>query len=331
MSYDILGCVIGGAYADAIGKSTEFMTKYQINKIYNGLAIKLGVVFDDEHRNTWDPYDWTDDTDQSILVFRSIKENARNPDLLFAEKLYDWYLNGFPELGDVSGCGIGMPMRWVITYEKFVESPFNASYNVWKNTDGVLCEDGAIMRSWIIGTFNFDKNTLIHLATKICQITHYDPRCVASCIFVTLCVNKFIYHSKNINDVIDEATKEGINFIKSADYITDDLEYTRDQYVQKFIKYINRGNCESLENIPLNRSHSRSSTKNPLACAVYAMKNMALGYDKIIQHIIYQGGDADTNACVAGAIIGAYGGIKTIPEDFINLKNIDWLKSQILY
>ena len=329
---ETFGCVIGAAYADALGKATEFLTKYQIYKFYgDSTKIQLGIVHNDEHRNIWDPFDWTDDTDQSILVFRSIVENPENVAGLFAEKLENWFYHGFPELGDIGGCGVGTPVRWVVTYENFVKDHMNASYNVWKCTDGVLCEDGAIMRSWIIGCFDFPKEKIIDLAISICQVTHYDPRCVASCIFITICVNSFLYHSKDIAKVMEEAQEAGLRFIATAEQLSDpELAYTREVYAEKFKKYLRRGDCEFLTEVPLNRGHSRSSTKNPLACAVYAMKNMHMGYDTIIQHIIAQGGDADTNACVAGAVIGAYIGIDGIPSDYVKLKHLDWLKMQLM-
>jgi ADP-ribosylglycohydrolase len=326
---EIFGCVIGAAYADALGKATEFMELFQIKKRYGSdPKFVLGKIHMDEHRNAWDPFDWTDDTDQSVLIFQSIKESPENAHMLFAQKLYHWMFNGFPELGDTTGCGIGVPVRWVVTYPNFVSNPFEASHMVWKSTDGVLCEDGAIMRSWIIGCFDFDTDTLIRLSTSLCQVTHYDPRCVASCIFITLCVNRFLYHSKNISEVISEARLAGEKFIMNADYLDDStLDYSRQKYVDKFNKYLMRGDCDSLDNINLRKPWSRSSTKNPLACAVFSMRNIERGYDNIIQHIVSQGGDADTNACVAGAVMGAYLGITSIPEDYKNLKFVEWLRN----
>ena len=325
-----LGAVMGAAYGDAIGKSTEFMTKWQVNRYYGNGDIVLGNVHRDEHRDTWDPYDWTDDTDQSVLVFQSVGESLKNKDdagIIFSKKLLDWYHHGFPELGDNAGCGVGISVRWVLVFPNFENNPTDASYKVWKSTDGFMCEDGAIMRTWAIGCFDLPRDVLIDKAISICKITHYDPRCVASCIFITLCVNMFIYHSKDIKSVFDSAASEAEKFVMTAEYLNDStLEYSRDQYLNKFKKYLKRGDVDRLDDVPLDKGRSRSSTKNPLACAVYAMRNMHLGYNNIIQHIIKQGGDADTNAIVAGAIVGAYYGIDVIPEDHNKMINAGWLK-----
>ena len=325
MSTYIIGCVVGAAYADALGKSTEFMSKWQIEKNY-GDTVFLGKCIEDDHRSAWDLYDWTDDTDQSILVFQSVRENFDNPGELFAEKLYNWFHKGFPELGDTAGCGIGTPVRWVLTHPNFTTAPFRTSYDVWKSTDGVACEDGAIMRTWSIGCFNISTESLIDKTIRICQVTHYDPRCVAACIYITLCVNGFLYHSKDVTNVTEYARNEAIKFIETAEYIDDPtLTYSRQTYRAKFEKYLKRGDCDSLDNVTLNKPHSRSSVKNPLACAVYAMKHMNRGYENVINHIVMQGGDADTNACVAGAVMGSYLGIDVIPADYTKLKNLSWL------
>lgn len=330
MFTNINGCVIGAAYADALGKSTEFMTKWQINKTY-GDKVVLGECVQDNHRDAWDPYDWTDDTDQSILVFQSIIEDPENPEELFAKKLYNWFHHGFPELGDTAGCGVGIPVGWVLTHPDFTSEPFKASYDVWKSTDGVGCEDGAIMRTWAIGCFDMPIESLIQKTIRICQVTHFDPRCVAGCIYVMICVNQFLYHSKDIESVSVYARNEAIKFIETADYLNDpELAYDRTTYVKKFEKYLERGDCDTLDEIHLNNAHSRSSVKNPLACVVYAMRHIKEGYERVIQHIVMQGGDADTNACVAGAVMGSYLGIASIPTDYMKLKNLSWLEKNVL-
>ena len=391
-SYFIKGAVIGAAYADALGKSTEFMMKEDIPFQYkNTKVMKLGISNNDEHRNTWDLYDWTDDTDQSILVFQSINESnvETTAASIFAKKLYYWYYHGFPELGDNAGCGIGTPVRWVLLHPDYNTNPTSASYDVWKSSDGCLYEDGGIMRTWIIGVFDFPKDKLIALATEICQITHYDPRAVAACIFITLCVNSFIYKkadrklsasdqpttcdiawdsvprlgtpscglglrpaawdsvpllrrspfavrrcaqlpSVDIKLVMSEAQEEAEKFIMTATYLDDkELTYTREEYLTKFRKYIGKGNRVSLEDLQLDNPRSRSNTKYPLICAVYSMCNIDLGYDAVIQHIVFQGGDSDTNACVAGAVLGAYFGLDCIPDDYKKLKHLDFLKNII--
>ena len=68
----IYGVLFGQAYADALGLCTEFMSVEQVRKRYPKTNIDISDKVLDDHRDTWKPYDWTDDTDHMILLARSI-------------------------------------------------------------------------------------------------------------------------------------------------------------------------------------------------------------------------------------------------------------------
>ena len=50
----------------------------------------------------WEHGDWTDDTDQMVLILQMIVEGQGRVDrCAFAEKMHHWMKNGFKELGDI--------------------------------------------------------------------------------------------------------------------------------------------------------------------------------------------------------------------------------------
>lgn len=52
-------------------------------------------------------------------------------------------------------------------------------------------------------------------------------------------------------------------------------------------------------------------------CAIYAfLSHAGSSFEELIPFAISLGGDADTIACMAGAIGGAYWGYESIPEDW---------------
>lgn len=54
------------------------------------------------------PADWTDDTDQMILIIDNVLSSGGKVDSVdFAKRLKYWINHGFPVLGDVGGSGIG--------------------------------------------------------------------------------------------------------------------------------------------------------------------------------------------------------------------------------
>lgn len=55
-----------------------------------------------DHFSRWVQGDWTDDTDQLLLILQMIVESkGRVEKCAFAEKMINWRNNGFKELNDV--------------------------------------------------------------------------------------------------------------------------------------------------------------------------------------------------------------------------------------
>ena len=52
-------------------------------------------------------------------------------------------------------------------------------------------------------------------------------------------------------------------------------------------------------------------------------------FEKLIEDVTYEGGDADTNCAVVGAILGCYLKINFIKKEWMNLRNIKILEGRI--
>lgn len=112
----LLGCVYGQALGDAYGLSTEFLTRTEIENTYPDSTelIPFPDYIQTPHARRWKRGDWTDDTDQWILVMETLIE--RNGDAItFARKLSRWVRQGFPELNDFGGLGLGINVAQVKT------------------------------------------------------------------------------------------------------------------------------------------------------------------------------------------------------------------------
>lgn len=104
----LLGCVYGQALGDAYGLSTEFEDQNRVK--YNYPDTTEIIPFPDYkltgHNRRWPRGDWTDDTDQWILILDTLV-NYNGDEKVFAEKLYNWIRYGYKELGDHGGMGLG--------------------------------------------------------------------------------------------------------------------------------------------------------------------------------------------------------------------------------
>src|SRR6187402_2286036 len=96
--------------------------------------------------------------------------------------------------------------------------------------------------------------------------------------------------------------------------------------------------AETLSELQLDDSRKMGYAYKCLATAILCLRlamreeiaNPVLGgsdtFEKLITDLIMEGGDADTNACVAGALLGAWLGYSRLPANWEKgLHNRDWL------
>ena len=177
----IKGVFYGQAIGDALGLGTEFLDKNQIAICYpNGLSDYKQIV-QDKHRSRWEIGDWTDDTDQFLCICDSIINSGEVTEIAFAEELYKWFK-------DVP-MGIGQTVAKVVSLPQFTLYPHKAAALIWKLSKQNNASNGAIMRTSILGTYEFwDYDKVAQNTEKISKVTHWDNRCVGSCVIVTLLI-----------------------------------------------------------------------------------------------------------------------------------------------
>jgi len=264
----VKGCIFGAALGDAVGVATEFLTRQEIHLNY-GSDFEFSpacTVYADAHRLSFASGDWTDDTDQLVLILISLLETGgRALDVNFAAKLTYWKENGFPGLCDTSGGGLGRSTKAVLQSPGFATDPIQAAQMVWERGGRKLAPNGAIMRTAICGIPYFwdvsgggvgeglqqqqqeqqqrvpvtlpvvEENTRI-----MCQVTHADPRCLASCLVVTHIIGRMLWHhqqqydQQQLNDttidlerIIDDAVVRGESVLESPEQIAELHFYTK--------------------------------------------------------------------------------------------------------
>lgn len=155
----VFGLVFGLALGDSVGLCSEFMTHTQATYSCDSFNIDPLRMHRDRHRTRWLEGDWTDDTDQAILLMETLLANPPGTSLfninLFAHSLLQWAENGFPELGDDGGMGIGNTVAQVLHHPAYLENPKFAAYDVWKNSGCNVAANGALMRCAPLALFGF--------------------------------------------------------------------------------------------------------------------------------------------------------------------------------
>ena len=138
-----LGTIFGQAVGDALGLSTEFMSKQEVDRFYpNGIEDYSQIVQDD-HRRSWQRGDWTDDTDMMLCILDSFVACQKVDTLDIARRVKEWMMNG--------GMGIGRHTYNVMALGDYTSNPQKAAEIIWKMGKKKAAANGAVMRTSVVG------------------------------------------------------------------------------------------------------------------------------------------------------------------------------------
>ncbi len=263
-----LGTIFGQAVGDALGLSTEFMSKQEVDQFYpNGIEDYSQIVQDD-HRRRWQRGDWTDDTDMMLCILDSFVACQKVDVLDIARRFKEWMMNG--------GMGIGRHTYNVMALGDYTSNPQKAAEIIWKMGKKKAAANGAVMRTSVVGLL---KENVTSNAENICKLTHFDPRCVGSCVVVSSIIHALVFEDR----ILDEEDVIGI----------------AKQYDERIVPFVDLAYYEGLDSLCLDDEKSMGYTLRTLGAALWAYWH-ATSYKEGILKIVLSGGDADTNAAVAG-------------------------------
>jgi ADP-ribosylglycohydrolase len=292
------GVIYGHAIGDALGLGAEFMSKPEVTRNYPKGLYAYSQIVQDPHRRRWAIGDWTDDTDQMLCILDSILDK-RDVDILdIAERMHSWATN--------DGMGIGNLVFSVLRSRYFLSAPHFAACCAWELSGRHSAPNGGVMRTSILGVWNYQCLAEVKKnAEKVCRITHYDPRCVGSCVAVCIAISLLLQGKQEFAEIFD------IVCMESTGYSPEIIQY---------LDISRTGNLQDLaldEGLNPNESNRFGYTLKALSAGFWALKNASSYRDGVLQ-VIHEGGDADTNAAVVGAMLGAKYGFSSIPINWVN-------------
>ncbi|KAI8914026.1 ADP-ribosylation/Crystallin J1 [Powellomyces hirtus] len=330
----IRGCIYGSILGDAMGLATEFMSKREAHAIYGGdTPLSFASIYQDSHRRKWVPGDFTDDTDQHMMVLASLVSLGKSEGMMLdgvdlGQRLAKWCESGFLTLSKPS-LGVGATVGSVLTHEDFKKDPFKAAYSVWEKHGCDLAANGAVMRTGVIGCWAFwDEEVVVRNAVTAARVTHADPRCVFSSVVVCVLIARMLREAisdgmpvkpvdagKQTVAAFPPLKKHNLHcFAPSIDALALDDAPARG-YTLKCL-----GGalfCYTRQQLPLQKDDTNSESKGS------HFKNVMTG-------LIMEAGDADTNGAVAGALVGCKVGYDNLPHDWLDgLKNREWIGERV--
>ena len=305
------GLIFGQAVGDALGLGSEFMSKSEVASKYPKGLHSYAQIIQDRHRHRWAKGSWTDDTDQMLCILDSILVNQCINIHDIAARLRSWVQNG--------GMGIGQMVMAVVSSRNFVSDPHTAAREAWEMTGKRAAPNGGIMRTSILGAWDYKNLEAVKNNTEqVCRITHYDPRCVGSCVAVSVAASLLLQEAKDVPQIMSIVRQQ------------------TDEYSPEIAAYLDMADSNSLDVFDLDEGLNPQEqnrigyTLKAMGAAFWTLKHSHSFRDGIAQ-VIHEGGDADTNAAVAGALLGARDGIDGIPEELVlGLQGASALEERLL-
>ncbi|MBQ0106038.1 MAG: ADP-ribosylglycohydrolase family protein [Armatimonadetes bacterium] len=273
------GAIIGSACADTLGRATEFMNERDIQKFYDGKV----TDFQPDRLRVFDYGEYTDDTYLMLCIANSLIDSEGFDEYDMSDKFAYWYRTNGRDCGNLTSDAMSL------ICDGF--EPYDAGKHAWEMSGKQAASNGGLMRNTAVPLFyanNFSQ--MVKVSENACKITHYDLRCRLSCIAHSIAMYA-ILHDKDIFDTVWAYCGEKDNEF-------DDILYeARDCTIDEFTL----------------SGYGQGYTYLSLKTALSAVFNYD-NFEEPIIEIVNKGGDTDTNACIAGGLLGAKYGIDAVPE-----------------
>ena len=286
MTSKIKNIYLGQAIGDALGLATEFMTKAEIAQNYPSGIHNYDDIIRDEHRSRFEVGAWTDDTDQFLCIDKSIKKYGFVNSLDIAKEFKNWF-NDNP-------MGIGKTTYEILKLPEYTYKPEQCAEFIWRIKGSDLAPNGALMRNTAVVIHSYEnEKKVLENCKKVCQLTHFDPRCVDSCQIHGLLLSRVI----NGGDTSLKSILESISTLDS-----------------RTVEYIKNNLTKDIASLNLEDSKTWGYTLKSLCAGLWGYY-YSESFESGLLKIINEGGDADTNGCIAGTLMAAKFG--DIPQKWI--------------
>lgn len=275
------GCLVGLAIGDALGAAAEFMSYLEVADVH-------GVLRDYHATMHFDPGEFTDDTSMALAMAESIIEVGVVDIKAIAGAFVNWM--------QTDGRGIGNLTYQALSLIEGGASPLRAGRKAWEASGRTSAGNGAVMRCAPVGLLHVhDPKALVKDSVATSWITHYDPRCCWSCVAVNAAISAIIRRQPDPIGAAMRAIRRKCAELEEslADSLTEGLEYMH------------------LDGPDM--GYTILTTR-----AAFSALRQFDSFEEGVVAVVNKGGDADTNACVAGALLGAKYGFEDLPKRWVD-------------
>jgi ADP-ribosyl-[dinitrogen reductase] hydrolase len=293
------GALLGLVAGNQLGVPTEHLgTPEAIRKAFpNG-------VWDLAPPPKNSPYD--DDAAMTLLLGESLLECKGFDATDVARRWVKWM--------KVDGRGIGVTTRRALTLIDRGKEPFEAGRLVRQDNPRSSAGNGSVMRCVPVALrFRDDIDRLIRVSTQQAAITHSDEHCTWGAAAVNLAVRELL--------------------LGNIYFVDEVLHRLRDRAPRALVEAIHRVPREGQDDLPVTVAGETGYVVHCVEIAFWFVTHDRTLEDALV-YLAQAGGDTDTNAAVAGALLGARYGESALPprwmDQMIGAQGIAKLAEQLL-
>lgn len=274
-----VGAVVGLAVGDALGAPFEFRRASQIASPLPAFELAwMGHP----------PGTWTDDTAMARNLWCSLIEmhGSFDPDDVVRRHL-EWIATGPPDVGNQTRAALA---------EAAKGTPEAARVVFERRGPEVSAGNGSVMCCAPLGVVRANEpERLRDEAPALSMLTHWDGRCRTACLAVTWALAALV-RGEDPETAVRSALHE-----TAALEGGEELEFLVGE----------AGRARPLDGPDMGFT---------LFCAGIALQvaGEGLGFEQGLRHVVGLGGDTDTNAAVAGSLLGAAHGMEAIPSRWLD-------------
>jgi len=277
------GALLGLVAGNQLGVPTEHLgTPEAIRKAFpNGL-----VDLAPPPKNS--PYD--DDAAMALLLGESLLASKGFDENDVARRWVKWM--------KVDGRGIGITTRRALTLIDRGKEPFEAGRLANQANPGRSAGNGSVMRCIPVALrYHDDPDRLIRVSTQQAAITHADERCTWGAAAVNLAARELLHGN--------------IYFIDEV------MHRIGDRAPRVLREAIHRVPRERDSDLPISRPGEAGYVVHCIEIAFWFVTHDR-SLEEALIYLAQAGGDTDTNAAVAGALLGARYGEVALPPRWVD-------------
>jgi ADP-ribosylglycohydrolase len=277
------GALLGLVAGNQLGVPTEHLgTPEAIRKAFPNGVVDLAPP----PKNS--PYD--DDAAMALLLGESLLASKRFDENDVARRWVKWM--------KVDGRGIGITTKRALTLIDRGKEPFEAGRLANQENPGRSAGNGSVMRCIPVALrYHDDPDRLIRVSTQQAAITHADDRCTWAAAAVNLAARELLHGN--------------IYFLDEV------MHRIGDRAPRVLREAIHRVPREAEKDLPISRPGEAGYVVHCVEIAFWFVTHDR-SLEEALMTLAQAGGDTDTNAAVAGGLLGARYGDVALPPRWMN-------------